>query len=269
MIQMDWKLFWEGRLNTNKVGWKLHSGSAFLLSEELEAKRDEIWNDTKQNFPGVYDGKLLLLDGYTVGENDVQLNLREIQFSQVLTIEKTGNKLEPFGTVGVQMLILSPDGRFLLYGKRAKDLLHCPLFLAPPGGMFSGSDIKYPFTKASMREINEEVQLELQDEKYLVGICADLYTQVGTILVLLAYSKQTPDISQSVPGNEEWDGHQLHWHSVETLENLEYTNLLEGLVFAKKDWKKQLVTGTSIIWGNEDKNRTNSADSIENQEKSE
>ena len=100
-----------------------------------------------------------------------------------------------------------------------------------------------------MREINEEAQIELQDEKYLVGICADLYTQVGTVLVTLAYSKHTPDLSQPVPGNEEWADRQLHWHPVETLEDHNDANLLEGLVFAKKNWQKQLQTGTSILWG--------------------
>ena len=253
MIKMDWKPFWEGRWNTKNVEWKLHSGSAFILSEELEAQRDAIWKDVKKTFPEIYDGTLLVLDHFVERENVFQMALREIQFSQVLTIEKTGDKLKPYGTIGVQMLILSPDGRFLLYGRRAKDLMHCPLFIAPPGGMFSGSDIKSTFSKACMREINEEVQIELQDEKYLIGVCADLYTQVGTVLVLLAYSKQTPDISQPVTGNEEWDGNLLNWHPVETLERLEYTNLLEGLVFAKIDWQNQILTGTSIIWGNKDK----------------
>ena len=93
-----------------------------------------------------------------------------------------------------------------------------------------------------------KVKITLQEEKLLIAITADLYTPVGTVLLLFAIAEEQPDVTKPVPGNDEWTNHELHWHPVETLSALDNSKILEGLVFAKKDWQQFDNTGKSVIW---------------------
>jgi hypothetical protein len=114
--------------------------------------------------------------------------------------------------------------------------------------MLSIDDVENPFWLACMREITEEAHIELREEKLLIAITADLYTPVGTVLLLLAFAEEQPDVTKPVPGNDEWTNQELHWHPVETLTALDNSKLLEGLVFAKNDWRHFNDTGKSVIW---------------------
>jgi hypothetical protein len=82
----------------------------------------------------------------------------------------------------------------------------------------------------------------------LIAITADLYTPVGTVLLLLAIVKEQPDVTKPVPGNDDWTNREFHWHPIETLHALDNSKILEGLVFAKKDRQQFDNTGKSFIW---------------------
>jgi len=241
-------VYWHGQIKTENVNWQLSPDSVIVLPEELELRRERIWQNIVDQYPKTYDGMLLRLDSFSVTNERLGLNLRCIRFSQAQTLLESNVRLEPYGVLGVQAIILSPDRRHLLYGERAKDLMHCPQFLGPPGGMLGIKDVERPFWQACMREIAEEAHITLRGEKLLIAITADLYTPVGTVLLLLTIAEEQPDVTKPVPGNDEWTNRELNWHPVETLFTLDNSKILEGLVFAKNDWHQYNDTGKSVIW---------------------
>ena len=241
-------VYWQGQIHTENVDWKLSPDSEIILSKELEQKKKIIWQNVVDQHPKAYDGMLLKLESFSVKAERLRLNMSCIRFSRVQTLLKSNMRLEPYGVLGVQAIILSPDRRYLLYGERSKDHMHCPQFLGSPGGMLSIGDVERPFWQACMREITEEAHIALQEEKLLIAITADLYTPVGTVLLLHAIAEKKPDVTKPVPGNDEWTNRELHWHPIETLSGLNNSKILEGLVFAKNDWQQFNNTGESVIW---------------------
>ncbi len=241
-------VYWNGQIKTENVNWQLSSDSEIVLSEDSELKRERIWQEIIDQYPKAYDGMLLRLDSFYVIEERLGLNMSCISFSRVQTLLKSNVRLEPYGVLGVQAIILSPDKRYILYGERSKNHMHCPQFLGPPGGMLSINDVENPFWLACMREITEEAHIALREEKFLIAITADRYTPVGTVLLILTFTDEQPDITKPVPGNDEWANRELLWHPVETLSALSNSKILEGLVFAKNDWQQFNNTGKSVIW---------------------
>lgn len=241
-------VYWQGRIQTENVDWQLSPDSEIILPKELEQKRGTVWQTIVDQYPKAYDGKLLRLDSFSVSEKRLGLNMSCIRFSRVQTLLKSNVRLEPYGVLGVQAIILSPDRRYLLYGERSKDHMHCPQFLGSPGGMLSIQDVESPFWQASMREITEEAHVTLRKEKFLIAITADRYTPVGTVLLLLTIAEEQPDVNKPVSGNDEWTNRELHWHPVETLTALDDSKILEGLVFTKNDRHQFHDTGNSVIW---------------------
>lgn len=241
-------VYWQGQIKTEKVDWQLSSDSEVTLPKELEQRREKLWQEIIVQYPKAYDGMLLRLENYCVIEDRIKLQMGRIGFSQVQTLLEANIRLEPYGVLGVQAIILSPDKRFLLYGERSKDHMHCPQFLGSPGGMLDIKDVEHPFWQACMREIMEEAHIVLRGEKLLIAITADLYTPVGTVLLIHAIAEEQPDVTKSVSGNDEWANRELHWYPVETLSALDNSKILEGLVFAKNDWQQFNNTGRSVIW---------------------
>ncbi len=241
-------VYWQGQINVENVDWQLLPDTEMVLSEDLELKRGKIWQKIVDQYPKAYDGMLLRLGSYSVKEKRLRLNMSCIRFSRVQTMLQSNIRFEPYGVLGVQAIILSPDRRYLLYGERSKDHMHCPQFLGSPGGMLGIEDAKRPFWQACMREIIEEAHIAFRKEKLMIAIIADLYTPVGTVLLLHAIAEEQPDVTKSVPGNDEWTNQELHWYPVETLSVLDNSRSLEGLVFAKKEWQQFNNTGKSVIW---------------------
>ena len=209
-------VYWQGQIKTDNVNWQLSSDSETTLPEEMERRREKLWQEIIEQYPKAYDGMLLRLNSFSEIDVGLELQMGCIRFSRVQTLLEANIRLEPYGVLGVQAIILSPDKRYLLYGERTKDHMHCPQFLGSPGGMLGIKDVENPFWKACMREITEEAQIALREENLLIAITADLYTPVGTVLILLANAEEQPDVTKPVPGNDEWTNRELHWHPVET-----------------------------------------------------
>ena len=120
--------------------------------------------------------------------------------------------------------------RVLITRRKAEGLL---------GGLweFPGGKIKKGETAeaACIREIREEVNLELSSQKYLVALVSELHGHVGVAAIIEAVGKGPIDSESSISGNEEWTEERLQWISVDELDEFNSDISLEGLVFLKNE----------------------------------
>lgn len=192
--------------------------------------RENIWEQTLVRNPNAYDGRCLVLDSFKVRGNHAFLKLGFIQYSRIMVLESIGKEMEGYGSWGFQALIFSSDKKQILFGTRASNLVYCPLFRSPVGGMLEEKDVEGTVDAVCIREINEEAQIELDSKRYLVAIVAELYADIGVGLIIEGIARDVPVLGASVKGNEEGENGQLRWHPVDILEQLEESNSLDGLV---------------------------------------
>ena len=240
-------MFWKGRMPLESVTWKFNPDKELELDPELERKRLEIWKETIEQYPDTYDGRLLVLDNLESSPNTLHLETAFTTFSRVLTLERLNLGFK-YGCLGVQALIFSPDKGKILIGQRAEELMYCPLYYGGPGGMLEVSDASVSFDIATMREIEEEVRLEFLPQKHLVAIMKDMYTKVGSCLLIECIAAPKSSFSTPVEGNEEWTGRQLRWYDTEELLNFEDSLCLESPVFTKRELLEYQKGGESVIW---------------------
>jgi 8-oxo-dGTP pyrophosphatase MutT (NUDIX family) len=239
---------WRGRFPLDWIDWKLDSGKEFTLSPELESKRNEIWQNIISEYPETYDGRLLVLDEFNIDSQNIFLNMGFITFSRILTLEKYNLGFHQYGCIGAQALILSPDKTHILFGQRSEGMMYCPLYYGGPGGMSEIADAELPFQTAILREIEEEVNLNFQTEKYLLAIMKDLYTKVGVCFLVECIVPEPFDLNTPVVGNEEWIDNQLQWYPIEDLESLEPSQCLESPIFAIYELNQFKAKGQSVLW---------------------
>ena len=246
MPQMN--ILWKGRMPVDWIEWELDAEKEFILSSELETKREEIWRKTVTEYPDSYDGQLLVLDKFSINSQTAFLSMGYITFSRILILEKYGLGLHKYGCIGVQALVFSPDKTHVLMGQRSEDLMYRPLNYGGPGGMLEIVDANDTFQIAIMREIEEEVNLNFQAEKHLLVIMKDLYTKVGVCFLVECIVAEPFNLNAPVMGNEEWTNNQLQWYPVEEVAGLEQSMCLESPVFVKDEWELYQTTGESVLW---------------------
>ena len=227
------KIYWKGSIPCKKIQWFLE-GEHKILPTNLEERREEIWKRVLTEYPDSYDGDLLELKEFKANEEDMELSMNIIKFSRVLTLERLGEYLKPYGTIGMQMVVLSHDREYLLIGQRASSSMYCPLYYSCPGGMFEVSDTEGSFEEACLREFNEEVELTLNDNLKLLAITSEINGTVGVVFLLVGTTRNPPDVTIPVKGNEEWEDTQLLWYSIQSLDRFTYSNSLESIVFVKE-----------------------------------
>lgn len=242
------EVFWRGRIPLEKVTWHLNPDSILVLSSELEGERDKVWTSTLREYPNSYDGNLVVLLDYQISESSAHFQLGSITFSRILTLEKAGIRPDAYGSLGFQSIIFSPNREFVVVGERAKESLYCPLYHAIPGGILEISDTKGSFEQACMREIEEETDIELEEEKHLVAIIGEVHGSVGIIAMIEAVAKNPIDYDAPILGNEEWTDRQLHWVHVDELDQFTVDTSLEGPIFLKNEWNLHRNTGKSELW---------------------
>lgn len=245
---LDLKTIWRGKIPLEDVVWNFSSEREYFLSEELEKQREEIWTRTVATYPETYDGKILILDEFLQTNHQMVFDLGFIKFSRVLTLDKVKQRPPKYGTLGMQAIIFSPCWTNILAGKRSENLQYCPLFHTTPGGILEASDTEGSFESACMREINEEVEIELESKKYLVGLLTELHGSVGTVALISGTASGNPKLNEAIPGNEEWIDNKLSWYPLDNLEDVKFENSLEGLLFVKKEREMFDKTGNSIFW---------------------
>ena len=79
-------VYWHGQIKTEDVDWQLSSDSGIVLPEELELRREKIWQKIVDQYPKAYDGMLLRLENFSVMEERLELNMGCIRFSRVQTL---------------------------------------------------------------------------------------------------------------------------------------------------------------------------------------
>jgi 8-oxo-dGTP pyrophosphatase MutT (NUDIX family) len=240
-------LFWKGRMPLECVTWKFNPHKELELNPTLEKKRLNIWEETIQNYPDTYDGHLLVLDNMKITPNTLHLETAFTTFSRVLALERLHLGFK-YGCLGVQALIFSPDKRRILIGQRAEELMYCPLYYGGPGGMLEVADASLSFDVAIMREIEEEVRLEFQYQKNLIAITKDVYTKVGTCLLIESIASEEVDFNAPVEGNEEWMDNQLEWYHIEKLHDFDGRLCLESPIFAGRELLAYEMGQDSVIW---------------------
>ncbi len=247
-VLSDLKVFWKGRVPLSKVEWNFSSNNEHFLPENLEAKKENVWAEMVAKFPEVYDGDILILEDFRITNDKMVFDLGLMKFSRVLTLEKEKQSPSGYGTLGMQAIVFSHDGQNVLAGSREESHTYCPTFHAVPGGILEVIDTKGSFESACMREFNEEVNLLLQHDKYLVGIIQEFHGTVGVVALIATTPLEQVDPEKDVSGNNEWNHHKLSWYPVDQLENVTFENSLEGLLFLKNERNQFITTGRSVLW---------------------
>ncbi|MGY5854379.1 MAG: hypothetical protein RTU92_12500 [Candidatus Thorarchaeota archaeon] len=224
------------------------SGEEIELPPHLEAKREEIWSKTLTDYPDTYDGRLLVLRELKITSDNINLEVGYIRFSNLLTLHTLGESLDKFGSLGMQALVFTPDKKYTLLGERAHDSMYCPLFLSSLGGHLEMIDTESTVEEGVMREVREEMKLEVADEKNLIALVGELHGTVGVALVIELVSAEIIDVDKPVVGNDEWRNHELSWNPTEFLESIGPKLALDGVVFAKNEWEMHRAGRGSVIW---------------------
>lgn len=230
-------VYWKGRMATEEIEFE-HAHEQILLSDRLEKMREDIWRKTVQKYPDVYDGDILVLDAIATEKQKLMLHTKEIKFSRVLVLEKVGKGLGQYGTMGLQVAVFSNNRQYLLYGERSHTEMYCPGLYSLPGGMLEVKDAKQSFDSACMRELKEEVSIEVRGERHLIGIVKDLHSSVGITLIVEGVARKKPQAGEQVHGNEEWREKMLMWHDIDSLASLGESEVLSGLLFLKEEIPK-------------------------------
>ena len=227
------KIYWNGSIPCRNVQWILEN-EQIVLDAFFEEQREKIWREIQSEHPDSYDGDILVLKDFNVANNQMVLNMNLIKFSRILTLEKLGEYLRPYGTIGMQMIVLSPDRRHILFGQRVSTSMYCPGYYSCPGGMLELVDAKGTFEEACLREFHEEVEIDISNELTLHAITSEINGTVGAVFLLSGTAKMNPDVGLRIKGNEEWEENHLTWHSIRDLDRFDYSNSLESIIFAKE-----------------------------------
>ena len=244
----DLQVFWKGKIPLDDVIWNFAPEREVFLSNDLEKQRENIWNEEVSTYPETYDGDILVLEDYNLIDGQMIFDLGFIKFSRVLTLAKVKQRPPGYGTLGMQAIIFSSCSTHVLAGKRTENTSYCPLFHTVPGGILEVSDTKRDFESACMRELHEEVDINLKPEKYLTGIIQEYHGSVGVAAIISTSASDNPKMNEKINGNEEWKGRELSWYPVDHLDDVTLENSLEGLLFLKKEREIFTQTGSSVFW---------------------
>ena len=99
-----------------------------------------------------------------------------------------------------------------------------------------------------MREIEEEAEMELSPEKYLVAVYREKWNRLGTVMLIECTSASAPDTVDEVSGNEEWKDERLYWQPIDRLTDFDPGRTQGALLFAKDDWLRKQMTGEGVLW---------------------
>jgi ADP-ribose pyrophosphatase YjhB (NUDIX family) len=241
------QVYWTGSVPVSKVSW-IHRDDELELPEWLEDGREREWRKLKEDYPDSYDGDVLVLRNYRKVSSGLSLETCFMKFSALNTLQVHGEHLRPYGSIGMQMIVLSPDKKSILYGQRAANILYCPLFHSVPGGILEVRDTKGSFEDAVLREFREEVKLPSPTGLNLISIVSEIHGSVGCIFIIKGVMEVSDGAHSIVRGNDEWMNEALHWHHADSLQPLDEKSMLEGLLLAKHEWSIYKSGGKSLVW---------------------
>jgi 8-oxo-dGTP pyrophosphatase MutT (NUDIX family) len=237
----NFKCLWNGILPLNDVRWGKLTPNEYNLPEKYTNLIKKYWYDHLKKFPKDYDGKLLFLQNFYFKNEILYLDIGKISFSTVIFMASKGIRVQSgIGMLGVQCIIFSPDGNFILVGKRPKNVNYYPETMTIPGGMLETRDLSLKPNNALMREIYEEVKLPLKEEWKLISILNGWNGISVTFLLQTDLSKNykfDPD-EFIVAEKDEWLNN-LYWISTKELREYKNNQLLDGLIYLKYKLKNE------------------------------
>ncbi|MFW9855704.1 MAG: NUDIX domain-containing protein [Candidatus Thorarchaeota archaeon] len=233
------KVFWEQKITLSDVSWEHDPQYRFNFSSKVLRLSKLHWKELSRQYSALYDGRILVLQNISESSGVLTLTTSWIEFS--LLAYHNRNELSIPGTHGVlgcKVLITNPKETHFLAGVRSQKSEHKPGFLMLPGGLFEISDINGTLQEACLRELREELEIQVQED--LMDLIAIIRGEKGNAAILMIHTKcgilgdgEAPDVSIPVAGNEEWQDNILRWIPLEQIPYLDSTNLMEGLKYLK------------------------------------
>jgi 8-oxo-dGTP pyrophosphatase MutT (NUDIX family) len=225
---------WEGVIPLSGVLWDICSETIDQLPLELETKRETLWHEQIKLYPHLYDGDIVSLLHFLAFDDSVVLSVGRIKFSQIYTIYHERARLPQFGkSLGVKFVIYNQSKSEFLVGQRQRNSEYKPLYFTLPGGILEVSDLDKPVVEACLREIQEELKIQVDSSTFnLIAIIRDV-DELGIQLLTEVIIVNDQDPQNLVP-NDEWEKDSVHWITIEDLKQMDEKLILEGLHFVRK-----------------------------------
>ena len=227
---------WSGKIPLSDVNWTFLEHKKFDFSNEFLKDKNSYWRKYILQFAQLYDGDLLFLDDFSVEGKRMELTTRSIKFSTLTYMISKNIKLsESLGSLGFQLFVCDPKGEKFLLGERSQSSEYKPGHYTIPGGMFEVEDSIDSVANACLREIKEELYLDLDPNTlFLTAILREL-NDLGIVLLLecsLDRKIHAPILVQEkLAANEEWEGSYVYWFPFNSINELDQALLMEGLVY--------------------------------------
>ncbi|MFX1285512.1 MAG: NUDIX domain-containing protein [Promethearchaeota archaeon] len=234
---------WEGRIPLSSVTWTYDPKKHFWFPPSFEERRLQIWYSMLSHYPHLYDGEILVLDHFFLEKGILRLSTRSVRFSKILVHMKDNLKFPKYGSLGFQAIVTDPTHSYLLIGKRSHFSEYKPGYHTIPGGMFEKSDINNSLIDACLRELTEEISIDINPKSfYLIAMLLEA-NHLGTCLLVEVETKEKLSSSNNheskILGNEEWENNQLEWILFSQICDLDQKRILEGLDFLRMRLIKQ------------------------------
>ncbi|MHA2168594.1 MAG: NUDIX domain-containing protein [Candidatus Kariarchaeaceae archaeon] len=227
-------VLWEGLIPMSGVLWDICSETIDELPLELEKRRETVWQEKLKLHPHLYDGDIVSLLHFLAFDDSVVLSVGRIKFSQICTIYYERARLPQFDkSLGVKFVIYNQSKSEFLVGQRQRNSEYKPLCFVLPGGILEVSDLEKPVVEACLREIQEELKIQVDSSTFnLIAIIRDV-NELGIQLLTEVIIANDQDPHNLVP-NGEWEKDSVHWVTIEDLKQMDEKQILEGLHFVRK-----------------------------------
>ncbi|NPD90643.1 MAG: NUDIX hydrolase [Asgard group archaeon] len=233
-MKKEIEIMWRGNLPLSAVEWEFDTTAEVVFSRETEEKIKDFWGKAVKQYPSMYDGTLLCVQGIECQPEKITLKIGHIPFSVVHYHYENKKPLTVTnGSLGFQAKIYNPARTHLLIGQRVSTSDYKPGYTTIPGGIFEKKDLQGTIAEACIREIIEETAIEVKTETFrLLTIYREDHKVAIGLLIEVEAKKEiavTKNESLTIPGNEEWEKQELAWYPTSKLMELKGKPLLEGL----------------------------------------
>jgi 8-oxo-dGTP pyrophosphatase MutT (NUDIX family) len=229
----DIKVLWKGKFDLSQIIWGDTTYPEYKLDRKLDSKINRFWKQYVKNHQNDYDGNLLYLNNFQFNNDQLILNTGTIRYSTLIFMEKHKLRIdEGLGMIGVQCLIFDPKEDYILVGRRSKSLAYYPGAVTVPGGMLEFDDLKQSPKLALLREIVEEVNLELQHNVDLIAIITE-FTGISVTFLLTTKCKNLINHLKRIASDEEEWENGLEWISINDLKHMNHNSFIifDGLQY--------------------------------------
>ncbi|MHA2250288.1 MAG: NUDIX hydrolase [Candidatus Kariarchaeaceae archaeon] len=229
------QILWEGSIPLDQVKWEFIPNNDPSLPIGFETLRKSTWEMKKKQFPNLYDGDIVFLNDFRIEDEGITLYVSEIKFSTITTLFENRISLPMNkGSLGFQATIFDINKEKVLVGQRSAKSEYKPGFYSMPGGIFEVSDLKSTVAHGILREVNEEIGINLENHPMLLRAIVREQNNIAVGL-MVEISSDLSTKSEGLPANEEWQDHRVKWYTINEICSLG-KEILEGLIYMKKKY---------------------------------